>query len=221
VSQNAIPSRSYLGGHLPYAFTQEGVAMLSSILTSKQAIEVNIQIMRAFVNLKDLIAKEFYYNKKIETLEEKQLENTKNIDKIWEVIEPKTSGIFYDGQTYDAYDFIRKLITEAKERIILIDNYIDTSVITLLTNKKPNIQISIYTRDISEKIKLSIKKANEQYPYFEIKELANCHDRFLIIDNIDIYHIGASLKDLGKKWFAFSKLKKTDIDILDHIKQNL
>jgi len=123
-------------------------------------------------------------------------------------------GIFYDGQVYDAYIFVSDLIKRATKSIILIDNYIDDSVLTLLSKRDENIPVTIYTKNITKQIQLDLKKYNEQYPKIEIKKFASSHDRFLIIDEKIVYHIGASLKDLGKKWFAFSKLEIDALDIL-------
>ena len=129
-----------------------------------------------------------------------------------------SQGIFFDGQIFDAYKFISDLIRSAERSIILIDNYIDDSVLTLLTKRKTNVKATIFTGKITKQLSLDLKKRNEQYPPVEIKELKNIHDRFLIIDNKDIYHIGASLKDLGKKVFAFSKMDKEGLKILERLK---
>lgn len=120
-------------------------------------------------------------------------------------------GIFFDGQVFDAYVFVSKLIKKAKKSIILIDNYIDESVLTLLTKRPKKSTVIIYTKNISKKLQLDLDKHNEQYAPIEIKTFNYAHDRFLILDNIEIYHIGASLKDLGKKWFAFSRLDKNSV----------
>jgi hypothetical protein len=119
---------------------------------------------------------------------------------------PMTEGIFYDGQIFDAWQFISQLIKEADNSIILIDNYIDESVLILLSKRNPVVKATIFTGKISKQLETDFKKHNQQYPLIELKHFSKSHDRFLIIDNKDIYHIGASLKDLGKKWFAFSKI---------------
>ncbi len=129
-------------------------------------------------------------------------------------------GIFYDGQVYDAYVFVSDLIKRANKSIILIDNYIDDSILTLLSKRDENISVTIYTKNITKQIQLDLKKYNEQYPKIELKKFNNSHDRFLIIDEKDVYHIGASLKDLGKKWFAFSKLEIDVIDILSKLEKD-
>ena len=127
-----------------------------------------------------------------------------------------TQGIFYDGQVFDAYAFVSKLIKSAKHSIRLIDNYIDESVLTLLS-KNQNAQVTLYTKTISKQLKLDVKKYNTQYPPIGVKRLDVSHDRFLILDDAVIYHMGASLKDLGKKWFAFSKMDVESFDILGRL----
>jgi len=127
---------------------------------------------------------------------------------------PPHEGIFYDGQIFDAYQFASDLIKSATKSIILIDNYVDESVLTLLSKRKSIVTAIIYTASISKQFKLDIKRFNDQYPPVEVKIFTKSHDRFIIIDNETIYHIGASLKDLGKKWFAFSKIKLNAMEII-------
>jgi len=126
-------------------------------------------------------------------------------------------GIFYDGQIYDAYVFVNDLLKSANKEIVLIDNYIDDSVFTLFS-KYPNLTIKIYTRTISKQLKLDYKKYCSQYQNIELKEYKNTHDRFIIVDNTQMYHLGASMKDLGKKWFAFSKFEINVLDILKRLR---
>jgi len=211
VSQIVIPSRKYFGGAYPYAFTEQGVANLSSILKSKLAIEINIKIIRAFVAMRHYISKNSDTFDRLDHLEYKQIEyhikSEDKFNKLFKIIESKEipkQGIFYDGQVFDAYKFVSDLIKTAKSSIILIDNYVDDSVLTLFTKKHAKVSVTIYTK-ITKQLKLDLKKYNKQYQPIEIKEFSKSHDRFLIIDS-QIYHIGASLKDLGKRWFAFSKL---------------
>jgi len=210
VSQNVIPSKSHLGGSVPFAFTEQGVSMLSSVLKSKIATEVSINIFRVFVNMRKFLSQNASIFQRLNFLEEKQLDTDKNIDNILNAIEEKnikpSQGIFFDGQMFDAYSFISDLIRGAKNKIILIDNYIDDSVLIHLS-KNQNIDITIYTHTISKQLKLDVAKYNLQYKHIEIKTFKDSHDRFMIIDNKEVYHIGASLKDLGKKWFAFSKIE--------------
>lgn len=196
---------------LPFVFTEQGVAMLSGVLNSNKAIKVNIEIMRVFISMRKFIKKNSDLFSKVDSLEKKQIETEKNIKKIFDIIEDKNylkkQGIFFDGQVFDAYKFTNDLLKKAKKSIILIDNYIDESVLILFSEIK-NVKITIYTENFTEKLKLDLNKYNQQYPKIEINTLKKCHDRFLIIDNKEIYFIGASIKDLGEKWFAFSKMNK-------------
>jgi len=129
-----------------------------------------------------------------------------------------TEGIFYDGQIFDAYQFVSDIIKSAKKSIILIDNYIDESVLTLLSKRNKKSTAIIYTKTITEQMELDLKKHNAQYPSIEVKTFSKSHDRFLIIDKSTVYHIGASLKDLGKKWFAFSKIKLNASELIVKLK---
>jgi hypothetical protein len=126
-------------------------------------------------------------------------------------------GIFYDGQIYDAYAFVNDLLKSAKNEVVLIDNYIDESVFTLFS-KYPNLKIKIYTGNISKQLSLDFQKYDAQYKNIELVEFKKAHDRFLILDSKEIYHIGASLKDLGKKWFAFSKFEMGALEVLGRLK---
>ena len=208
---------------LPYAFTEQGVAMLSSVLRSETAIETSIRIIDAFVTMRRFIANTSTIFQRIETLEYHQLETNKRIDGIFQLMEqhetsPK-QGVFFDGQIYDAYTFVADLVRSAKHEIILIDNYIDDTVLTLLDKRNKNIQAIVYTANISKELRLDLERHNAQYSPIEIKLYKQSHDRFLIIDE-KIYHIGASIKDLGKKVFGFSLMQDMGVDdLLDKIAQ--
>ena len=221
VSQNAIPSKKHLGGYLPYAFTEQGVANLSSVLTNDKAIEVNIQIMRAFVSMRKFISSNAQIFHRLDVVEKKQIEHDKKFDRIFDAIQSKgikpEKGIFFDGQIFDAYKFVSDIIRTAGKSIILVDNYIDDSVLTLFSKRNKEVEVIIFTKDISKKLSLDLAKHNSQYPPIHVKEFKNSHDRFLIIDHKEVYHIGASLKDLGKKWFAFSKFNKEAFKLLDKL----
>ena len=164
--------------------------------------------------IKDYLLKGYAINKRVESIEEKLIDHDKKFDLLLKTNLPKTEGIFYNGQIFDAYVFVSDLIKTAKKSIILMDNYVDESVLTLLSKRKNNVVAKVYTAKITKQLQLDIEKHNSQYPKIEIETFKKSHDRFLIIDNNTIYHIGASLKDLGKKWFAFSKI---NIDIDDII----
>ena len=219
VSQNAIPSKQYLGGSRPYVFTEQGVAMLSGVLRSDIAIEVSIQIMDAFVSMRKFISTNAELFRRLDTVDRKQLVYDMNFENVFKAIENKElvkkQGIFFDGQIFDAYVFISDLIRNAKKSIVLIDNYVDDSVLTLFSKRKDDVSVIIYTKNITKQLRLDLDKYNSQYQTLVIKEFKRSHDRFMIIDDKEVYHIGASLKDLGKKWFAFSKFDKDALKLLE------
>ena len=208
----------------PYAFTEQGVAMLSGVLKSSTAVEANIRIMRAFVSMRHFMVNNAVIFQRLETIEFNQLESNKvqakilahqevqdhRIDEIFRRLDegmykPK-QGIFFDNQIYDAYSFVSELVKSAKQRIILIDNYVDETVLTLLDKREDTVSAIIYTQQISRQLRLDVDRHNSQYPPIEISVFRRSHDRFLCIDDT-VYHVGASIKDLGKKWFAFSKME--------------
>lgn len=192
----------------PYAFTEQGVSMLSAVLKSKVAIEVSVNIMRTFVEMKKMMLSNASIFQRLEKTEQKLLEHHENFQRVFEYLEKEempTQGIFFDGQIWDAYEFINKLLRNAKSEVILVDNYIDDTVLTLL-KKYPKINFTVITKEINKKLKLDLEKYNAQYRNLKVRTSNKYHDRFLIIDD-SVYHIGASLKDLGKKVFGFSKMK--------------
>jgi hypothetical protein len=225
VSQSVIPSKKQLGGAKPFVFSEQGVSSLSAVLTSTRAVAINIEIMRAFVKMRRFLANNADIFMRLENIEKRQLVHEIKVDEKFEQlfnaledksIKPK-QGIFFDGQIFDAYAFVCDLIRSAKQRIILIDNYVDESVLTLLSKRETDVTTQILTNNISKALALDIEKFNRQYPAIEVQTFKSSHDRFLIIDD-DIYHIGASLKDLGKKWFAFSKMDASTIEMLQRVK---
>ena len=212
---------------LPYAFTEQGIAMLSGIFRSDVAIEVNIRIMRAFVAMRHFLAGNVQVFQRLETIEYHQLEmqqhqqeTDKRIDEIFQKFEEKESvsqGIFYDGQVFDAYVFVSDLIKQAKNTIVLIDNYVDEMVLTMLDKKKSGVAATIYTQQISRQLQLDINRHNAQYPPITANVSHQVHDRLLIIDD-EVYHIGASIKNLGKKWFGFTLMRDiTATEIINRI----
>jgi len=227
VSQNAIPSRQYLGGSLPFVFTEQGVATISSVLTSERAIEVNIQIMRAFVAMRRFIASNAKIFQRLDTVERKQIEykveSDLKFERIFNAIEKRSikskQGIFFEGQVFDAYQFMSDLIRTADKSIILIDNYVDDTVLTLFSKRKKGVLLTVLTKTVTKQLELDVKKYNEQFPKAEVKKFSISHDRFVIIDNSTVYHVGASLKDLGKKWFAFSKMDIGAFEMLTRLKK--
>ena len=207
--------------YLPYAFTEQGVSMLSAVLKSDTAIQTSIQIINSFVKMRRFLFDNASVFQKFTQIEQKLLTHDENFDKLFEALENKSlkpkQGIFYDGEIFDAYIFINDLIKNAKAEIILIDNYIDENVF-ILFSKYPNIKTKIYTQSITKQLKIDFEKYQKQYQNIELLEFKNSHDRFLIIDKKEIFHIGASLKDLAKKWFAFSKINLEIAELLKKLK---
>lgn len=209
----------------PYAFTEQGVAMLSAVLRSKTAVQVSIQIMQAFVGMRRFLLSNADMFKRIDSLEIRQLQTEKKVDEVLDAIgtqelEPK-QGVFFNGQIFDAYSFVSRLIRTAKTSIILVDNYVDDSVLTLLSKRRNGVDAKIYCKRITKHLKLDLEKHNAQYAPVELIPFDDAHDRFLILDGETVYHIGASLKDLGKKWFAFSKMDQADLKVIDKIRSHL
>ncbi len=208
--------------YLPYVFTEQGVAMLSGVLRSQTAVQMSIHIINAFVEMRRFISNNALIFQRLDSLEQKQFKTDDKVEAILNAIEDKSikpkQGIFYDGQVYDAYIFVSDLIKSADESIVLIDNYIDDTVLTLLSKREPKVNTTIYTKNITKQLELDLQKHNSQYPKIELKKFDSSHDRFLIIDAKEVYHIGASLKDLGKKWFAFSKFDVGALDIIGRLK---
>jgi len=163
--------------------------------------------------LKDYLLKGYAIHQRLDRIESKLIEHDQKFEVLVNTGLPQSEGIFFEGQIYDAWQFVSDLIKSARESIFLIDNYLDESVLTLLSKRKKNVQAKIFTKTTSDQFKLDLKKFNDQYPVIEVKIFTGSHDRFLILDQKTVYHIGASLKDLGKKWFAFSKIN-LDIKIL-------
>ena len=208
----------------PFVFTEQGVAMLSTVLRSKTAINVSIQIMDAFTAMRQFIASNAQIFQRLDVMEQNQLaivaHQTETDHKLEEVFRRLDSGnvqphqgIFYDGQIFDAYTFINDRIREATTRIILIDNYIDDSVLTILSKRADKVAATIYTKKPSTQLQLDIQKHNAQYPPISVIEFDRSHDRFLCIDET-VYHLGASIKDLGKKWFAFNRMEMLTTELL-------
>jgi len=200
----------------PYAFTESGIAMLSSVLHSPTAIEVNIRIMRTFVAMRHFLASNAQVFQRLSNIEYHQIETDKRIDEVFKRLDANTQpqqGIFFDGQVFDAYQFVSDLVRKAKKTIALIDNYVDDTVLTLLDKRNSGVSATIYTQHISQQLQLDIDRHNAQYPMIEVKRFNRAHDRFLLIDD-EVYLIGASIKDLGKKWFAFTLMHNTTAEEL-------
>lgn len=172
--------------------------------------------------LKDYLLKGYAINKRMDRIED-NVESLKNkvneIDLQIKTSLPLREGIFFDGQIFDAWKFVSDIIKTAKTSILLIDNYVDETVLILLSKREKAVKAIIYTQKISKQFQLDIEKHNAQYEKIEVREFSKSHDRFLIVDDRDVYHIGASLKDLGRKWFAFSKMEWAANDIIQRVKQ--
>ncbi|MGJ1518013.1 ORF6N domain-containing protein [Sphingobacterium siyangense] len=213
--QIGTSSLSYGGRrYLPYVFTEQGVAMASAILRSDIAVKISIEIMEAFVEMRRMLISNSSLFYRLDNIELKQLEADQKFEEIFKALESdklrSEKGIFYNGQVFDAYAFVSDIIRNAKASIILLDNYVDDTVLTLLGKRSDNVTATIHTKSISNQLRLDMQRYNSQYPRIEVELFSDAHDRFLIIDNVELYHIGASLKDLGKKWFAFSRM---DIEV--------
>ncbi|MCR5362329.1 MAG: virulence RhuM family protein [Bacteroidales bacterium] len=168
--------------------------------------------------LKDHLLRGYSINQRIERLEHRVAETENKIDFFVRTSLPPVEGIFYDGQIFDAYKFVSDLIRSAKRRIVLIDNYVDDTVLQMLDKCQDNVSACIYTKVITANFRLDIERHNQQYRPISVHEFHNSHDRFLLIDN-DVYHIGASLKDLGKRWFAFCKMQLPADEILQRLER--
>ena len=208
--------------YLPFAASENGIAMLSSVLRSETAIAVNIKIMRTFTKIRKSVPQDSNLLNRVELIEYNQsdmrkllLETTNKVDSIFQHMQSRdklpVQGIFFDGQIYDAYTFVAELVRKAARRIVLIDNYIDDTVLTILSKRADGVEATIYTGKISRQ--LHIDKHNAQYPPITVRTFSKAHDRFLIIDDA-VYLIGASIKDLGKKWFGFTLMENTVADEL-------
>ena len=199
--------------------------MVSAVLNSATAVQVSIQIMKAFVFVRSILNTNYNINRQLIELENKQvafeLSTNNRFDVVFDAISSKQltpqEGIFFDGQIFDAWKFVSDIIKTAKTSIHLIDNYVDETVLILLSKREKAVKAIIYTQKISKQFRLDIEKHNAQYEKIEVREFSKSHDRFLIVDNRDVYHIGASLKDLGRKWFAFSKMEWAANDIIQRV----
>jgi ribosomal protein S6 len=228
-SQIATSNKEIMGlRKLPFVFTEQGVSMLSAVLKSQTAVQTSIQIIKSFVGMRKFLQNNASLFTRIESIEKRQIsyeiKNDTKVDAILNAIEekgtPQKQHIFYDGQIFDAYFFVSDIIKSAKSSIKLIDNYIDESTLVLFTKRDAKVDMKMYTKTISKQLQLDLEKHNAQYPKIEIEIFDLSHDRFLIIDEKDIYHFGASLKDLGKKWFAVSKMDINSFEILEKLNRN-
>lgn len=215
--QNGISSsNNNYGGrrYMPYVFTEQGIAMLSAVLKSDVAVEVSIKIMNNFVEMRNFLISNKEMFSRLDRVELKQLETDRKLEEVFNYIASNTEvkqNIFFDGQIYDAFSFIVGLIQKAKKEIILIDNYVDINTLNILCKKNKGINVVIATAGKGSLSEKDIVKFNAQYPKLSIKTTIDFHDRFLIIDKEEVYHIGASIKDAGKKSFGITKIEDKDL----------
>ena len=211
---------------LPYVFTEQGIAMLSAVLRSETAVQVSIKIMDAFVEMRRFLASNTLMFEKINEMEVKRLAFQKNteekFDKIFRYIsehEESSQKIFFDGQIYDAFSLLVDLVSKAEKKLALVDNYVDVGTLNILAKKKSDVEVVVYTVRRTRLSEADVNNFNQQYPKLEVKYTGVFHDRFLIIDDICAYHIGASIKDAGKKCFGISLIEDTRIvkDILERL----
>ena len=205
--------------YLPFVFTEQGVAMLSSVLQTDVAIEVSIQIIRAFIVMRKTFGYLHGLLQRMELVELKQLETDTKLENVFKALEkdiPIKQGIFFEGQLFDAHIFVSKLIKKARNSLIVIDNYINEETLLLLSKRQKKVKCVIHTR-INPVLISDLEKHNKQYPIISIVDNRGSHDRFLTIDHKELYHLGASLKDLGNKCFAFSRMD----NLIKEIQHNL
>ena len=213
--------------YLPYVFTEQGIAMLSGLLKNEIAVQISINIMDAFIEMRKFLLSNGQVFDRLSNVEYKLLEQNKvlteheeKFEKVFDELQKNEKEefkqkIFFDGQIYDAYSLIIGIIKRAKNKILIIDNYIDDSILEMLQKKNKNVEVIILTIQNNKLTKLDIQKFNKQYPTLKIAYTNKFHDRFIVIDNKELYHCGASLKDLGKKCFAISKIE--DIEYIEKI----
>jgi len=204
--------------YIPYVFTEQGIAMLSALLKSDIAVSVSVNIMKAFIEMRKFLMINGQVFERLTSVEHKLLEHDKKFDEVFNQLQLEENikqRIFFDGQIYDAYSIIIDIIKKATDKILIIDNYIDDSVLKMLAKKKNNVEVVILTSDKSNIEKLDIKKFNKEYPILKVAKTNKFHDRFIVIDNRAMYHLGASIKDLGKKCFAINRIE--DIEIIEKI----
>lgn len=215
--QNGSPSsNNNYGGrrYMPYVFTEQGIAMLSAVLKSDIAVEVSVKIMNSFVEMKRFLLSNQELFSRLDRIEIKQLETDRKFEEVFNYIAANTEvkqNIFFNGQIYDAFSFIVGLIRKAKKKIILIDNYVDVNTLNILCKKSQGVDVVIVTAGKGSLSTKDITKFNAQYPKLSLKTATDFHDRFLILDKTEVYHIGASIKDAGKKSFGITKIEDKDL----------
>ena len=204
--------------YLPYVFTEQGIAMLSGLLKNDIAVQVSINIMNAFIEMRKFLMINGQVFERLTKVEYKLLEHDKKFNEVFnqfQLEEKIKQRVFFEGQIYDAYSLIIDIIKKANKKILIIDNYIDDSILKMLTKKKNNVEVVILTSDKSNINNLDIQKFNKEYSMLNVAKTNKFHDRFIVIDNKEMYHLGASIKDFGKKCFGINKIE--DIEIIKKI----
>ena len=200
--------------YLPYVFTEQGIAMLSALLKSDVAVSVSVNIMKAFIEMRKFLMLNGQVFERLTSVEHKLLEHDKKFDEVFNQLQLEENikqRIFFDGQIYDAYSIIIDIIKKANKKILIIDNYIDDSVLKMLTKKKNNVEVDILTSNKSNIQNVDIQKFNKEYTILKVARTNKFHDRFIIIDNKEMYYLGTSIKDLGKKCFGINKIEDMKI----------
>ena len=217
-SQIATSNKKSGKKKLPYVFTEKGILMLSGLLKNEVAIEVSIKIVEAFVEMRKFLSSNGQLFERLTNVEYKLLEHDKKFDQVFDQLQHEENikqKIFFEGQIYDAYSLIIDIIKKANKKILIIDNYIDDSVLKMLTKKNKNVEVVLLTSDKSNIEKIDIQKFNKEYPILKVAKTNKFHDRFIVIDNKEMYHLGASIKDLGKKCFGINRIE--DLDIIEKV----
>ena len=210
--------------YLPYVFTEQGIAMLSGILKSEIAVNMSINIIKAFIEMRKILSTHEQIFERLTNVEYKLLEQDNKINQVFDVLQKDkethfNQKIFFDGQIWDSYNLIINIIKKADDKILVIDNYIDYSILDMLSKKNKNVEVIILTSNNSNISKVDVQKFNKEYPILKIAKTNKFHDRFIIIDNKELYHCGASLKDLGKKCFGINKI--ADIDYINELNNKI
>ena len=213
---SSFKGESSYGGRrkLPLVFTEQGIAMLSGLLRNEIAVQVSISIMDAFVEMRKFLNNNGKVFERLTTLEYKQIENEKNFNKVFNLLQSKKNikqKIFFQGQIWDSYSLIIDIMKKAEKKITIIDNYVDDSILKMLSKKNDEVEVIILTSNKSNIQNLDVQKFNKEYPTLKVAKTNKFHDRFIIIDNKELYHLGASIKDLGKKCFAINEMENEEL----------
>ena len=200
--------------YLPYVFTEQGIAMLAGVLKNDIAVKVSLNIINSFIEMRKFIASNGQVFERLTNMEYKLLEHDKKFDIVFDQLQKEENikqKIFFEGQIYDAYSLIIDIIKKANRKITIIDNYIDDSILKMLAKKNKNVEVTILTSIKSNIQNIDIQKFNKEYPTLKVAKTDKFHDRFVLLDNTEMYHLGASIKDLGKKCFAISKVENEEM----------